>query len=76
MHVIRKTRSEKEFKLDSEELLNYLLVAEPDFKEELCSKVCMAVETPSEISLDLSMSVVFAHHVWWCNRKTKGKLQC
>eukprot|EP00933_Yihiella_yeosuensis_P042198 TRINITY_DN36732_c0_g1_i1.p1 TRINITY_DN36732_c0_g1~~TRINITY_DN36732_c0_g1_i1.p1 ORF type:complete len:856 (-),score=187.40 TRINITY_DN36732_c0_g1_i1:76-2556(-) len=26
------------------ELLNYLLVAETDFKEELCSRVCMAVE--------------------------------
>ncbi|CAJ1349214.1 unnamed protein product, partial [Effrenium voratum] len=28
----------------TKELLNYLLVAEPEFKEELCSKICMAVE--------------------------------
>eukprot|EP00931_Biecheleriopsis_adriatica_P118237 TRINITY_DN93685_c0_g1_i1.p1 TRINITY_DN93685_c0_g1~~TRINITY_DN93685_c0_g1_i1.p1 ORF type:complete len:866 (+),score=233.76 TRINITY_DN93685_c0_g1_i1:109-2598(+) len=28
----------------TKELLNYLLAAEPDFKEELCSRVCMAVE--------------------------------
>lgn len=28
----------------TKELLNYLLVAENDFKEELCSKICMAVE--------------------------------
>ncbi|CAJ1410681.1 unnamed protein product [Effrenium voratum] len=36
---------ETNIKSMTKELLNYLLVAEPDFKEELCSKVCMAVET-------------------------------
>jgi len=28
----------------TKELLNYLLVADTDFKEELCSRICMAVE--------------------------------
>eukprot|EP00930_Biecheleria_cincta_P001624 TRINITY_DN102759_c0_g1_i1.p1 TRINITY_DN102759_c0_g1~~TRINITY_DN102759_c0_g1_i1.p1 ORF type:complete len:828 (+),score=186.94 TRINITY_DN102759_c0_g1_i1:77-2560(+) len=28
----------------TKELLNYLLVAESDFKEELCSRICLAVE--------------------------------
>ena len=35
---------EANIKSMTKELLNYLLVAEPDFKEELCSKICMAVE--------------------------------
>ena len=35
---------ESNIKSMTKELLNYLLVAEPDFKEELCSRVCLAVE--------------------------------
>ena len=35
---------ESNIKPMTKELLNYLLVAEPDFKEELCSRVCLAVE--------------------------------
>lgn len=35
---------EANIKSMTKELLNYLLVAEADFKEELCSKICMAVE--------------------------------
>ncbi|CAK9035289.1 unnamed protein product [Durusdinium trenchii] len=35
---------ETNIKSMTKELLNYLLVAETDFKEELCSKLCMAVD--------------------------------
>merc|ERR1719440_1616700 len=36
--------NEENIKMMTKELLNYLLVAETDFKEELCSRICMAVE--------------------------------
>jgi len=35
--------NEENIKNMTKELLNYLLVAETDFKEELCSRICMAV---------------------------------
>merc|ERR1719482_1046190 len=35
--------NEENIKNMTKELLNYLLVAEMDFKEELCSRICMAV---------------------------------
>jgi AP-1 complex subunit gamma-1 len=36
--------NEENIKNMTKELLNYLLVADIDFKEELCSRICMAVE--------------------------------
>jgi len=36
--------NEENIKNMTKELLNYLLVADTDFKEELCSRICMAVE--------------------------------
>lgn len=36
--------NEENIKKMTKELLNYLLVADTDFKEELCSRICMAVE--------------------------------
>mmetsp|Transcript_80527 Transcript_80527/g.176577 ORF Transcript_80527/g.176577 Transcript_80527/m.176577 type:complete len:835 (-) Transcript_80527:47-2551(-) len=36
--------NEENIKNMSKELLNYLLVAETDFKEDLCSRICLAVE--------------------------------
>lgn len=36
--------NEDNIKKMTKELLNYLLVADTDFKEELCSKICMAVD--------------------------------
>mmetsp|Transcript_145548 Transcript_145548/g.362953 ORF Transcript_145548/g.362953 Transcript_145548/m.362953 type:complete len:838 (-) Transcript_145548:453-2966(-) len=36
--------NEENIKNMTKELLNYLLVADTDFKEELCSKICMAVD--------------------------------
>merc|ERR1740121_1662081 len=36
--------NEENIKNITKELLNYLLVADTDFKEDLCSRICMAVE--------------------------------
>merc|ERR1740123_1421292 len=36
--------NEENIKTMTKELLNYLLVADTDFKEDLCSRICMAVE--------------------------------
>merc|ERR1719343_1498992 len=36
--------NEENIKNMTKELLNYLLVADTDFKEELCSRICMAVD--------------------------------
>merc|ERR1740123_2455595 len=36
--------NEENIKNMTKELLNYLLVADTDFKEDLCSRICMAVE--------------------------------
>mmetsp|Transcript_81175 Transcript_81175/g.180558 ORF Transcript_81175/g.180558 Transcript_81175/m.180558 type:complete len:841 (-) Transcript_81175:44-2566(-) len=36
--------NEENIKSMTKELLNYLLVADTDFKEDLCSRICMAVE--------------------------------
>lgn len=36
--------NEENIKNMTKELLNYLLVADTDFKEELCSRICLAVE--------------------------------
>jgi AP-1 complex subunit gamma-1 len=36
--------NEDNIKKMTKELLNYLLVADTDFKEELCSRICMAVD--------------------------------
>jgi len=36
--------NEENIKSMTKELLNYLLVADTDFKEELCSRICLAVE--------------------------------
>eukprot|EP00928_Gymnodinium_smaydae_P077105 TRINITY_DN6028_c0_g1_i2.p1 TRINITY_DN6028_c0_g1~~TRINITY_DN6028_c0_g1_i2.p1 ORF type:complete len:875 (+),score=226.66 TRINITY_DN6028_c0_g1_i2:116-2626(+) len=36
--------NEENIKKMTKELLNYLLVADTEFKEELCSKICMAVD--------------------------------